>query len=177
MTPWTVPHQAPPSMGFSRQEYWSGLPCSPPGDLPDPGIEPLSLLSPALAGGFLTASTLWEALLAQLGGIYLHFKGHCWRTESLWDKGPVFQALLLPETRVTGPHLLLPQYLLHSVAHSHVLEIVTCWILSSSYSITTKPGNGGEWELNWRLQMLVGSQLETGQRRRVGWGESGMWFP
>ena len=64
-------------MGFSRQEYWSGLPCSPPGDLPDPGIEPLSLLSPALAGGFLTASTLWEALLAQLGGIYLHFKGHC----------------------------------------------------------------------------------------------------
>ena len=50
-------------------KYWSGLPCSPPGDLPDPGIEPLSLLSPALAGGFLTASTLWEALLAQLGGI------------------------------------------------------------------------------------------------------------
>ena len=40
-----------------------------PGDLPDPGIKPLSLLSPALAGGFLTASTLWEALLTQLGGI------------------------------------------------------------------------------------------------------------
>ena len=39
-TPWTVAHQAPPSMGFSRQESWSGLPCPPPGDLPDPGIEP-----------------------------------------------------------------------------------------------------------------------------------------
>ena len=38
--PWTVGHQAPPSMGFSRQEYWSGLPCPSPGDLPDPGIEP-----------------------------------------------------------------------------------------------------------------------------------------
>ena len=37
---WTVPHQTPPSMGFSRQEYWSGLPCPPPGDLPNPGIEP-----------------------------------------------------------------------------------------------------------------------------------------
>ena len=37
---WTVAHQAPLSMGFSRQEYWSGLPCPPPGDLPDPGIEP-----------------------------------------------------------------------------------------------------------------------------------------
>ena len=39
-TPWTVAHQAPPSVGFSRQEYWSGLPFPSPGDLPDPGIEP-----------------------------------------------------------------------------------------------------------------------------------------
>ena len=53
-TPGTVAHQAPLSMGFSRQEYWSGLPLPPPGDLPDPGIEPVSLASPALAGGFLT---------------------------------------------------------------------------------------------------------------------------
>ena len=44
----------PGSMGFSRQEYWSGLPCPPPGDLPDPGIKPASLRSPALAGGFFT---------------------------------------------------------------------------------------------------------------------------
>ena len=47
-------------MGCSRQEYWSGLPRPPPGDLPDPGIEPVSLMSPALAGGFLTANTTWE---------------------------------------------------------------------------------------------------------------------
>ena len=40
VTPWTVAYQAPPSMGFSRQEYWSGLPFPSPGDLPDPGIEP-----------------------------------------------------------------------------------------------------------------------------------------
>ena len=40
MTPWTVPYHAPPSMGFSRQEYWSGLPCPSPEDIPDPGIEP-----------------------------------------------------------------------------------------------------------------------------------------
>ena len=40
VTLWTVAHQAPLSMGFSRQEYWNGLPCPPPGDLPDPGIEP-----------------------------------------------------------------------------------------------------------------------------------------
>ena len=48
-TPWTVACQAPLSMGFSRQEYWSGLPCPLPGDLPSPGIEPVSLMSPALA--------------------------------------------------------------------------------------------------------------------------------
>ena len=52
----TVARQAPLSMGFSRQEYCSGLPCPPPGDLPNPGIEPASLMSPALAGGFFTTS-------------------------------------------------------------------------------------------------------------------------
>ena len=54
VTPRTVTHQAPLSMGFSRQEYWSGLPRPPPGNLPDPGIEPSSLASPALAVGFFT---------------------------------------------------------------------------------------------------------------------------
>ena len=52
----TVARQASLSMGFSRQEYWSGLPCPPPGDLPDPGTELLSLMSPALAGGLFTTS-------------------------------------------------------------------------------------------------------------------------
>ena len=52
-----VAHQAPLSMGFSRQEHWSGFPCH----LPDPGVEPMSLMSPALAGGFFTTSATWEA--------------------------------------------------------------------------------------------------------------------
>ena len=50
-TLWTVAHQAPPSMGFSRQEYWSGLPFPSPGDFPNPGIEPRS---PSLVGRFFT---------------------------------------------------------------------------------------------------------------------------
>ena len=54
-TPWTVAHQ-----GFSRQEYWSGLPCPPPRDLSDPGIKTTSLMSPALAGGFFTSRATWE---------------------------------------------------------------------------------------------------------------------
>ena len=54
VSPWTVAHQAPLSMGFSKQEYWSGFPCPPPGDLPDPEIEPVSPVAPALVGRFFT---------------------------------------------------------------------------------------------------------------------------
>ena len=61
VTLWTVAHQAPLSMGFSRQEYWSGLPCLLPGDLPNPEIEPTALTCHALADRFLTISTNWEA--------------------------------------------------------------------------------------------------------------------
>ena len=61
VTPKTVAHQAPLSMGCSWQEYWSGLPCPPPGDLPNPGIETASLMSAALAGRFFTTSASWEA--------------------------------------------------------------------------------------------------------------------
>ena len=53
-------------MGFSRQEYWSGLPFPSPGDLPNPGIEPVSFRSPALGSRFFTTSTTWEALLTCL---------------------------------------------------------------------------------------------------------------
>ena len=64
-TPWTVTLQAPLSMGFTRQEYWSGLPCPPPGDLPNAGIEPASLMLPPLASRFFTTSTPWEAQFSE----------------------------------------------------------------------------------------------------------------
>ena len=57
VTLWNIVLQAPLSIGFSRQEYWRGFPCPPPGNLPNPGIKPTSLTSPALAGMFLTTST------------------------------------------------------------------------------------------------------------------------
>ena len=59
VTPWTVAHQAPPSMEFSRQEYWSGLPFPSPGDLPDPGIKPGS---PALQADALLSEPLGEPI-------------------------------------------------------------------------------------------------------------------
>ena len=75
MTPWTVAHQAPLSMGFSRQEYWSGLSFASPGDLPSSGIENMS---PALAGGFFTTEPTWEAANSGYHCLYkdaLSFKG------------------------------------------------------------------------------------------------------
>ena len=60
-TPWAVAHQAPLSIGFSRQEYWRGLPCPPPGALTNPGIKPMSFMSPALEDGFFTTRATWEA--------------------------------------------------------------------------------------------------------------------
>ena len=66
VTPWTVACQEPLSMGFSRQEYWSGLPCPPPWDVPDPGIEPTSLMSPASSGMFFTTRATWTSVVAQL---------------------------------------------------------------------------------------------------------------
>ena len=62
MTPWIAAYQAPLSMGLSWQEYWSGSPNPPPGDLPDPGIEPASPVAPASTGGFFTTDYLGSPL-------------------------------------------------------------------------------------------------------------------
>ena len=77
VTPWTVAHHAPLSMGFSRQEHWSGLPRPPPGDLFDPGTESESLMSPALAGGFFFYHQrhLGSTILKQLNA-YTHTPTH-----------------------------------------------------------------------------------------------------
>ena len=73
---------APLSMGFSRQEYWSGLLCPPLGDLPDTGIEPMSLKSPALADVFFTTSTIWEA--CYVGILFSIYRwGKKWDSEKL----------------------------------------------------------------------------------------------
>ena len=80
MTPWTVAHQAPQSMGFSRQEYWSGLPFPSPGDLPNPGIKPRS---PALQVNALTSEPPGKPLHICLFSVPLH------QTENSWMTGPI----------------------------------------------------------------------------------------
>ena len=69
-TPWVVARQVPLSMGFSKQEYWTGSPCSPPGPLPDPGVDSASLVSAKAAGRCFTTWTTWEPTLYLLWGWY-----------------------------------------------------------------------------------------------------------
>ena len=76
VTAWTVARQAPLSIGFFRQEYWSGSPCPPPGDLPNPGIEPATLMSPALAGGFFTTEPPGKPM--QIWGLDIHGANDSW---------------------------------------------------------------------------------------------------
>ena len=93
VTPWTGAYQAPLSMGSPRQEYWSGLPCPPAGDLPNPGIKPASLMSPALTGRFLdrffTTSAAWEGpmcwvIVLKIGIQILLAEGLSWSKR--WEK-------------------------------------------------------------------------------------------
>ena len=85
-TPWTVAHQAPTSMGFSRQEYWSGLPFASPGDLPNPGIEPRS---PALQADALTSGPPGKPQLSteRLPKTQLHMRQTLRSVTSKWGLG------------------------------------------------------------------------------------------
>ena len=126
-TSWIVACQAPLSMGFSMQECWSGLPCPPPGDLPDPGME---LMSPALAGRFFTTTATGEALplhvsLTQLQARWPHCFWNMPRTSS--------RSEYLPETppRELTAHLSPPSVLYAKVTFSGHLSSA-CNPLSSS---------------------------------------------
>ena len=116
VTLWTVTHQAPLSMEFSRQEYWSGLPCPPPADLPNSGIEPKSLTFLALAGSFFTTITTWDAQYIPLL-VHNQDVGRTGLLRGLWDK-ELLQASLLGLQKA----LFLHSYL--CPIHSHHLVLL-----------------------------------------------------
>ena len=104
----TVAHQAPLSMGFSRQEYWNGLSCPPLGDPPNPGIKAASLLSPALAGRFFNTSTTWEATYPHNGHKHsplISTQGfwHPWHHSSQQPRGMELLILLYPRKDWRSP--------------------------------------------------------------------------
>ena len=89
--PWTVAYKAPQSMEFSRQEYWSGLPFPFPGNLPNPGIKPAFLMSPALACEFFITSATWEAAIYFSKSLHQSYKEH------LVGYGNLLQGLFLTQ--------------------------------------------------------------------------------
>ena len=99
MTSWTVASQAPLSMGLSKQEYWSGLPCPSPGHISDPGIEPKSLIPAALAG-----STLPLALPGKPISLHIEIYG-LFVSCGLWDLSSLTRIKLgAPTVEVWSPH-------------------------------------------------------------------------
>ena len=109
---WTIAHQVLLSVAFSRQEYWSGLPCPSPGDLPNPGIELTSLMSPTLAGRFFTTSATWEAPKKHTAEKYLVE----WKDVQLLSLAPWFSI------RVWN----LPNILFWSLLPEHAKCIISC---------------------------------------------------
>ena len=99
VTPWTISHQVPLSMGFSRQEYWSKLPFPSPGDLPNLGIQPVSPVSPALAGGFFATEPPGKSHKKEWD-IYIYLHTH------------------------THTHTFVSIHLLMDTLHNHVLVII-----------------------------------------------------
>ena len=123
-------------MGFSKQEYWSGLPCPPPGDLPDPGIEPMSLMSSAVAGGFFTTSALWEA--QNLSNTQrtsrlqtAPFRARAWTWIHKSDSYPVASDSLQPYG------LSAPGSSVHGILQARILE----WVAMPSSEDFPDPGN------------------------------------
>ena len=134
--PWTVTHQAPLSMGLPRQNYWNGLPFPPPGDLPDPGIEPSSLMSPALADRFFTTNATWEALgvrtTALKSAVCAYVVGCVicvWLSATPWT---VTRQASLPagfskQEYWSGLHALLQGIFPTQEWNLHLFQIVYCW--------------------------------------------------
>ena len=144
-TPWTVAHQAPLSMGFSQQEYWSGLLVPPPEGLPNPGIKPTSSASPALAGGFFTTlppgkphyasvitvpSLCWAVMIDPARSVKYMVSCISKVLQQLALKIPSLCALTFPQhlCRTTGPHH-------HSLLLIH-LQTVTHASLSITFLTT-----------------------------------------
>ena len=134
-TPWTVAHRAPLSMGFLRQESWSGLPFPPPGDLTNPGNKPLSLLYPALAGRFFTSSTTWKAQIweslwidDELAGVSFY--------QFLWDSW-IPLMILLDCVKLSLQPLRLEDFyqgmVNNSVSSLQTLTVLTCSIKSLAF--------------------------------------------
>ena len=153
-TPWTAAHQAPLSMGFSKQDYCSGLPFPFPGDPPNPGIEPTSLASPTLAGGFLPISVTWEgqhtSSVQSLSRVQLFatpWTAACQASLSITNSRSFLKLMsfksMVPTNHLILCHLLLQLPLIFPSIRVFSKESVLCirWLKYWSCSFSISPSN------------------------------------
>ena len=143
--------QAPLSTGFFRQEYWSGFSCSPPGYLPDSGIKPMSLMSPALAGRLFTSRVTWEAYIQ---GIHVWF------------------LLLKYQASLCLPFFLVPMsasFLIYSLVFmEHILQCRRLKRCRFNPWVRKVP-----WRKAWQTTRVFLPGESHGQRRLVGYSPQG----
>ena len=160
-------------MGFSRQEYWSGLPCPPPGDRPDPGMEPRSLMFPALASRFFTTSATCEAQVSLLFGLSvqsIQLLSHFWLFAIPWTTARQAslsiansQSLLklmsiesvMPSNHFILHHpLLLPSVFPSIRVFSNELTLHVRWPNYWSFSFSIRPSNENLGLISFRFDWL-----------------------
>ena len=157
-------------MRFSRQEYWSELPCPPLGDLPDPEIEPMSLVSPALASGFFTISATWAALRNPNSMMYIF--GNQRKRAKLWSNYTNVRCPPCPPSFSQSHQSQLKlhwQWLVMRVLYSSIAKIradTRFWI---SYMVHLLLFLLGLNTIHVQLKRLARGQLELGYLSSVTW--------
>ena len=143
-TPRTAACQFPLSVGFSRREYWSGLPFPPPGDLPNPGVDPESLVSPALVGGFFTTGATWEAPCNSGHPVNVDWRNETSPLSHRW------RASRLPSARNETDQFFnfsgFPP--LHLLSYNH--QPILCLSLSGQGEVTQENRCSLNWTLHWK---------------------------
>ena len=158
-------------MGFSRQEYFSGLPCPPSGDLPNPGIEPVSLMSPTLAGGFFTTSATWEAPSSQIQFSSVQLFSRVWLLATPWTAAcqaslsitnswslPKLMSieLVIPSNQIIlcCPFLLPPTIFPSIRVFSNESALCIRWPKYWSFSLNISPSNEYPGLISFRMDWL-----------------------
>ena len=158
-TPSAEAHQAPQSMRFSRQEYWSGLPFSSPEDLPHPGIEPIPLTSPSLAGGFLTTSATSVQSLSHVRLFATPWTAACQVSLSItnsWSLPKFISIESVPSNHLIlyHPLLLLPSIFPSNRVFSNESAFCMRWPKYWSFSFSISPSNEHSGLISFKMDWL-----------------------
>ena len=170
-TLWTKAHQAPLSMGFSRQVYWSGLPCPPPGDISDPRIKPMSLRSPTLAGRFFTTAPPRKTGEYDISSVQSLSPVHLFATP--WAEAHKASLSISNSLSVTNSQSLLKLMSIKSVTPSNHLILCHPFLLLSStfpsIRVFQRVGSTHRWSKCWNFSISPSNRYSRLISFRIDW--------